>query len=136
MSDLDKLIDKIHKYHRISDINDFSSKILKINVYLFVIDDGSFSSVTEIVLTSKDRPISVPTISNEGIISGVLYLSKETAIALKENRFRIAQMRGLNALKMMCNIIELNEVVIQGKNTHVSLECSEIERIINKFAYH
>ena len=133
MSDLDKLIDKIHKYHRPSDINDFSSKILKQKVYLFVIDDGSFSSVTEIVWTSKDRPISVPTISNEGIISGVLYVSKETAIALKENRFRIAQMRGLNALKMMCNIKELNEIVIQGKNAHVSLECSEIEKIINKF---
>jgi hypothetical protein len=133
MSDLDKLIDKINKYHRPSDINDFSSKILKQKVYLFVIDDGSFSSVTEIVWTSKDRPISVPTINYEGIISGVVYVSKETAIALKENRFRIAQMRGFNALKIMCNIKELNEVVIQGKNAHVSLECSEIEKIINKF---
>jgi len=132
MFDIDKLIDKIHKDHRSSDINDFSSEILKRNLYFFVIDDGSFSSVTEIVWTSKDRPISVPTKKNEGKVSGVLYSSKETAIAQKENRFRIAHMRGLNALKMMSGINGLNEVVIQGKNAHVTLESSEIDRIINK----
>jgi hypothetical protein len=134
MSDIDKLIEKIHKDHRPSDINDFSSEILKRNLYLFVLDDGSFSSVTEIVWTSKDRPISVPTIKNEGKVSGVLYASKEIAIALKEHRFKIAHMNGLNALKMMRGISGLDSVVIQGKNAHVTLECSEINRIIEKFA--
>jgi hypothetical protein len=134
MLDIDKLIDKIHKDHRSSDINDFSSEILKRNLYFFVINDGSFSSATEIVWTGKDRPISVPTIKNKDKVSGVLYLSKETAIAHKENRFKIANMRGLNALKMMSNVNGLNEVVIQGKNAHVTLESSEIDRIMNKFA--
>ena len=134
MTDLEILIDKIHKYHRPSDINDLCLKILKRTVYFFVIDDGSFSSLTEIVWTSKERPISIPTILNEGKMSGVLYLSKENATEMKENNFRIAQMRGIKALEMMCKIKNLNEVIIQGKNAFVSVDCSEIERIINKFA--
>jgi hypothetical protein len=59
MTDLEILIDKIHKYHRPSDINDLCLKILKRTVYFFVIDDGSFSSLTEIVWTSKERPMLI-----------------------------------------------------------------------------
>ena len=134
MTDVDILIDKIHKFHRPSDINEFSSKILKRFVYFFVIDDGSFSSVTEIVWTSKVRPISIPTIHSKGKISGVLYVSKETALTRKEKNIRIAQMRGLNALELMIDIKGINEVIIQGKNALVTMECSEILKIINKFA--
>lgn len=74
---------------------------MKRNLYFFVIDDVSFSSVTEIVWTSKDRSISIPTISKESKVYGVLYAAKETATAMKENRFKIAHMGGLKALKMM-----------------------------------
>jgi hypothetical protein len=81
-----------------------------------------------------ERPISIPTILNEGKMSGVLYLSKENATEMKENNFRTAQMRGIKALEMMRKIKNLNEVIIQGKNAFVSVDCSEIERIINKFA--
>lgn len=116
MTDLDILIDKIHKYHRPSDIDDFCSEILKRHLYFFVIDDGSFSSVTEIVWTSKKRPISIPTIRSEGKMFGVLYVSRKQAIKLKESNFRLAQMPGIKALEMMLQNKEVNEVVIQGSN--------------------
>ena len=134
MTDLDILIDKIHKYHRPSDIYDLCSKILKRTLYFFVIDDGSFSSVTEIVWTSKKRPISIPTIRSEGKMSGVLYVSRKQAIKLKESNFRLAQMPGIKALKMMIKNKEINEVVIQGSNAFLSMDCSEIKGIIDRFA--
>ncbi len=134
MTDLDTLIDKIHESHSPSDINELCSKILKRTVYFFVIDDGSFPPITEIVWTSKERPLSIPTIIKEGKMSGVLYVSKSQAIELKENDFRIAQMPGLKALEMMLEHKDINEVVIQGSNAFLSMDCSEIEGIINKFA--
>lgn len=134
MTDLDIFIDKIHKYNRSSDIYDLCSKILKGTLYFFVIDDGSFSSVTEIVWTSKERPISIPTILSEGKMSGVLYVSKKQAIKLKENNFRLAQMPGIKALEMMLKNKEINEVVIQGSNASLSMSCSEIQGIIDRFA--
>lgn len=133
MSDLDTLIDEIHKYKRNSDIDDFKSEISNSNLYFFVIDDGSFSSVTEIVWTSKERPISIPTISKEDTVFGVLYVSKEMAISMKEERFRIVHTRGLKALEMMIGINEVNVIIFQGRNAHVAMECSEIKEIINYF---
>ena len=134
MSDLDIIIDKIHEHHRPSDINDLCSKILIRNLYFFVIDDGSFSSLTEIVWTSKERPISIPTILREGKMAGVLYILKSKAIESKENNFRIAQMPGLRAFEMMLENKDINEVVIQGSKAYLSVDCSEIEGIIDKFA--
>ncbi len=134
MRDLDILIDKIHKYHRPSDIDDLCLKIIKRTLYFFVIDDGSFSSITEIVWTSKERPISIPTILSEGKMSGVLYISKKQAIELKENNFRLSQMPGLKALEMMLKNKDINEVVIQGSNAFLSMDCSEIKGIIDRFA--
>jgi hypothetical protein len=134
MTDLDILIDKIHKYHKSSDINDLCSKILKKSLYFFVIDDGSFPSVTEIIWTNKERPISIPTILNEGKMSGVLYVSKKQAIKLKGKNFRLAQMPGINALEMMLKNKEIDEVVIQGSNAFLSMSCSEIKGIIDRFA--
>lgn len=134
MTDLDILIDKIHKYHRPSDIDDLCSEILKRTLYFFVIDDGSFSSVTEIVWTSKERPISIPTIRSEGKMSGVLYVSKKQAIKLKEKNFRLAQMPGIKALEMMLKNKEINAVVVQGSKAFLSIDCSEIKGIIDRFA--
>jgi hypothetical protein len=132
MNKIDELIEKISNYQNPTDIDEFKSEILKRKLYLFVIDDGSFLPVTEIIWTGKDRPVSIPTIKHEGKISSVLYSSKETANDSKEDRFRISYMNGLKALQMMRNIRGLNEVIIQGKNAHVRIGLSEIDILLNE----
>ena len=134
MNKIDKLIEKINNFQNPSDIDEFKSEISRRRLYFFVIDDVSFSTVTEIVWTGKDRPISIPIIKREGKMSSVLYSSKATAKDSKEDRFRISHMKGLEALKMMRNIQGLNEVVIQGKNRHARIGLSEIDILLNNFA--
>ena len=133
MINIDLLIDNIDKYQNISDINDFKTEILKRYLYFFVINDGSFKSVTEIVWTSKTRPVTIPTISEGKEIYDVLYVTKKVALSHKENRFRIASMKGLAALDMMRKLKDVTKVIIQGTNSFVYLDHKEIDDIINKY---
>ena len=133
MNKIDELIEKINNYQNPSDRDELKTEILKSKLYFFVIDNGTFSTVTEIVWTGKDRPVSIPTIKHGGKMSSVLYSSKETANYNKKDRFRISYMNGLKALEMMRNIKGLNEVIIQNKNMYVTIDLSEIDILLKSF---
>jgi len=132
MANLDKLIENIHNYQRRSDIDEFKSELLKGFLYFFLINDGSFKQVTEIVWTGKERPVNVPLINEEGETYGVLYTNKRNAMNSKEDRFVIASMKGPKALELMRGIKNLTQVIIQGNGMFVYLDRSSIDEILNK----
>ncbi len=132
MADLDKLIEDINNYQRRSDIDEFKSELLQNYLYFFLIDDGSFKQVTEIVWTSKDRPVNVPLINEENETYGVLYTSKKNAMNSMEDRFVISYMKGPKALKFMRGIKNLTQVIVQGKNTFVHLDRTTIDEILSR----
>lgn len=133
MNRLDQLINDINENQNDSDIHEFKSIFPTSKFYFYLINDGSFASVDEIVSTSKERPIAIPII-NEGIHSyGVLYAVKETAIANKEKRFRLSSIKGLEAIELMYGTNKITEIVVQGSKAKIYLRPKDLIDIVNIF---
>jgi hypothetical protein len=119
---IDSLIDKIVKDHNKSDYELCLKLISNIKLYFFVIDDGTFSAVDEIVFSGKDRPVSLPIIKDNCKNISVLYTSKELALKHIQKGFRVSYtIKGIDAIKFQYSSKDVNEIVLQGNNGHVCL---------------
>ena len=127
---IDSLIDKIVKDHNKSDYELCLKLISNIKLYFFVIDDGTFSAVDEIVFSGKDRPVSLPIIKDNCKNISVLYTSKELALKHIQKGFRVSYtIKGIDAIKFQYSSKDVNEIVLQGNNGHVCLDEKTIKNL-------
>ena len=99
-------------------------------LYFFIIDDGSFSRVTEIVNVDKDRPVTIPMINTGDKQFAVLYTNKKTAMEKKESNFKLAYARGKNAFGFVQSAKKFDGLYLQGTNSYVEITKEDIKKII------
>ena len=101
-------------------------------VYCYVIDDGDFVEglgVKEMVFTSRDRPINIPTVNENGLHNAVLYIHESTAIKRIKPEYRVGQMKGDKAYKMFLGVKSITGMIIQGQDAWVSFPVSYLEEL-------
>ena len=129
---IESLIDRIVKENDTTDYEQLFDQMIKMKLYFFVIDDGSFSSVDEIVFSGKDRPITIPAIQEGDKKSAVLYTSKEVALKYIQKGFRVSHtLKGIDALKFLYDGKGVNEIILQGNGGHIILSKSLVKKLIN-----
>lgn len=128
---IDSLIDKIINYQNETDYKELLESILKVKLYFYVIDDGTFTGLDEVVTTSKDRPVSIPIIKKNSKTISVLYTSKKLAEESIQEGFKISHTtKGIDAVKFQYAAKDVDEIVLQGKNGHVYLDKATINKLI------
>lgn len=128
---IDALIDKIVKYQNQTDYDELLNIIHNVKLYFYVIDDGTFTGLDEIVNIGKDRPVSIPIIKRESKNISVLYTSKKLAVEHIQEGFKISHtIKGIDSIKFQYSANDVDEIVLQGRNSHVYLDKDSINRLI------
>lgn len=128
---IDSFIDQISEMDKGAALNGISELIDDQFLYFFLIDDGSFSRVIEIVNVDKDRPVTVPTINTGKKQFAVLYTNKKMAMEKKESNFKLAYARGKKAFEFAQSAKNINGLYLQGTNSWIEISKEDIKNIIN-----
>ena len=127
---IDSFIDQISEVGKKTALKRISKLIDNQFLYFFLIDDGSFSRVSEIVNVDKNRPVTIPMINTGDKQFAVIYTNKKTAIEKKESNFKLAYAKGKKAFGFAKSAKNSYGLYLQGTNSYVEISKEDIEKII------
>lgn len=130
---IDSFIDQISEVSKKTALKRISELIDDQFLYFFLIDDGSFSRVTEIVNVDKDRPVTIPIINTGDKQFAVLYTNKKTAMEKKENNFKLAYAKGKKAFGFVQSAKKFDGLYLQGTNSYAEILKEDINKIIKPY---
>lgn len=101
-------------------------------VYFYVIDDDSFVNgigIEEIVNTSKERPINIPTVIENDLHNAVIYINKSTAIKSLKPEYRLGKMKGEKAFSMFSELKTITGIILQGQKIWTSFPITYLPQV-------